>query len=157
MKGTQSARWVLLALFLCLAPFCSKAQVSVGIGFHVGIAPPELPVYEQPICPEPNLIWTPGYWAYGDDGYFWVPGAWVPAPYVGALWTPGYWGWSDGQYVFNDGYWGSNVGYYGGVNYGFGYFGIGFAGGMWRGGNFSYNTAVMRVNESVIHNTTTRM
>ena len=109
MKGTHSARWMFLALFLCLAPFCSKAQVSVGIGIHVGIAPPVLPVYEQPICPEPNLIWTPGYWAYGDDGYFWVPGAWVSAPYVGALWTPGYWGWSDGQYVFNDGYWGSKT------------------------------------------------
>ena len=22
------------------------------------------------------------------------------------LWTPGYWGWNDGVYVFNDGYWG---------------------------------------------------
>jgi hypothetical protein len=37
------------------------------------------------------------------------------------------------------------VGYYGGVNYGFGYGGIGFAGGMWRGGFFAYNTAVMHV------------
>jgi hypothetical protein len=37
------------------------------------------------------------------------------------------------------------VGYYGGVNYGFGYMGIGFAGGMWRGGVFAYNTAVMHV------------
>ena len=25
---------------------------------------------------KPGLIWTPGYWAYGDDGYYWVPGAW---------------------------------------------------------------------------------
>ena len=29
------------------------------------------------------------------SGYFWVPGAWVPAPYEGALWTPAYWGWSE--------------------------------------------------------------
>ena len=46
-------------------------------------------------------MWTPGYWAYGDDGYYWVPGAWVPAPYEGALWTPPYWGWSGGIYVFH--------------------------------------------------------
>jgi hypothetical protein len=90
-------------------------------------------------------MWTPGYWSYGAGGYFWVPGAWVPAPYVGALWTPGYWGWSGGRYIFNLGYWGPHVGFYGGVNYGFGYGGIGFAGGMWRGGVFAYNSAVMHV------------
>jgi hypothetical protein len=98
-------------------------------------------------------MWTPGYWAYGDDGYYWVPGAWVPAPYEGALWTPPYWGWSDGLYVFHTGYWGPHVGYYGGVNYGFGYMGVGFVGGLWRGHEFAYNTAVVHVNETVIHNT----
>jgi hypothetical protein len=34
------------------------------------------------------------------------------------------------------------VGFYGGVNYGFGYGGIGFFGGEWRGGAFAYNSAV---------------
>ena len=29
------------------------------------MAPPELPVYEQPLCPQPNYMWTPGYWAWG--------------------------------------------------------------------------------------------
>jgi hypothetical protein len=96
-------------------------------------------------------MWTPGYWAYGEDGYYWVPGSWVPAPYEGALWTPGYWGWSGGLFVFHDGYWGRHVGYYGGVNYGFGYGGIGFAGGEWRGHEFAYNTAVMSVDERRIH------
>jgi hypothetical protein len=90
-------------------------------------------------------MWVPGYWAYGDEGYYWVPGAWVPSPYVGALWTPGYWGWGGGLYAWHAGYWGPHVGYYGGVNYGYGYGGIGFAGGMWRGGFFAYNTAVMHV------------
>jgi hypothetical protein len=107
-----------------------------------------MPVYEQPPCPEPNLMWTPGYWAYSnDDGdYFWVPGAWVAAPYEGALWTPNYWGWSGGHYRFHHGYWGRHVGYYGGVDYGGGYGGVGFAGGEWRGNSFAYNTAVMHVN-----------
>jgi hypothetical protein len=69
-------------------PTASYAQV---VGISITIAPPELPVYEQPPIPEQNDIWTPGYWAYGDEGYFWVPGTWVLAPQVGFLWTPAYW------------------------------------------------------------------
>ena len=74
------------------------------------------------------------------------------APEVGFLWTPGYWGWGDGGYVFYDGYWGPQVGFYGGINYGFGYFGHGFEGGRWDNGHFFYNRAVLNVNVNVIHN-----
>ena len=49
-------------------------------------------------------------------------------PTTGALWTPGDWGYGYGGYFWNAGYWGPYVGYYGGINYGFGYFGIGFYG-----------------------------
>jgi len=115
-------------------------------------APPPLPVYEQPPCPEPNLIWTPGNWHWGLGGYFWVPGAWVPAPYVGALWTPPYWGFVGGHYGFHGGYWGPHIGFYGGVNYGGGYMGIGFAGGVWNGGVFAYNTAIVHVDVNVVTN-----
>jgi hypothetical protein len=149
MKIFRSMRFLLLALLLTVIPRSSYA----GVFISVGIAPPVLPVYVQPPCPEPGWMWTPGYWAYGEDGYYWVPGTWVPSPYVGALWTPGYWGWGSGLYVWHPGYWGPHVGYYGGVNYGFGYMGIGFAGGLWVGGAFRYNTAVMHVNTTVIHNT----
>ena len=149
MRLLRSSRWILLALLLSLVPASSFAGVFISVGF----APPILPVYEQPPCPEPGWLWTPGYWAYGDDGYYWVPGSWVPAPYEGALWTPPYWGWSGGLYIFHSGYWGPHVGYYGGVNYGFGYMGIGFVGGEWHGREFAYNTAVVRVNRTVIHNT----
>ena len=45
------------------------------------------------------------------------------------------------------------MGYYGGVNYGFGYMGVGFVGGEWHGRDFAYNTAVVRVNRTVIRNT----
>ena len=141
MRKFRSMRLMLLALLLAVIPASSYAGVFISVGF----APPVLPVYEQPPCPEPGWMWTPGYWAYGDDGYYWVPGTWVPAPYVGALWTPGYWGWGGGLYVWHPGYWGPHVGYYGGVNYGFGYMGIGFVGGEWRGGVFAYNRAVMHV------------
>jgi hypothetical protein len=97
-------------------------------------------------------MWTPGYWAYADDGYFWVPGTWVLAP-VGLLWTPGWWGWREGFYVWNPGYWGPHVGFYGGINYGYGYTGAGFIGGYWRGNAFFYNRAVASVNVTYVHNT----
>ena len=54
--------------------------------------------------------------------------------HVGVLWTPGYWGFVGGVYMFHAGYWGPHIGFYGGVNYGFGYGGVGFVGGRWRGG-----------------------
>jgi hypothetical protein len=149
MRLLRSARWLMLAMLLCLVPASSFAGVFISVNF----GPPVLPIYVQPICPQPDLIWTPGYWAYGDEGYFWVPGAWVPAPFVGGLWTPGYWGWRSGLYIYNPGYWGYHVGYYGGVNYGGGYLGIGFAGGEWRGGHMAYNTAVVNVNTTIIHTT----
>jgi len=149
MKVRHSLRLMLLAFLVCLIPVSSHAAVFISVGF----APPPLPVYEQPPCPQPGWMWTPGYWAYGDDGYYWVPGTWVPAPYEGALWTPGYWGWSANLYVWHPGYWGRHVGYYGGVDYGFGYRGIGFVGGVWAGSVFRYNTAAVRVNTTVIHNT----
>jgi hypothetical protein len=120
----------------------SPARAQFGINLSVNIAPPELPVYEQPPLPAPGYIWTPGYWAYGDEGYFWVPGTWIEPPQVGLLWTPGYWGFAGGRYLFNAGYWGPTVGFYGGVNYGFGYGGLGYEGGYWRGGGFFYNHAV---------------
>jgi len=134
-----------------MVAFPASAQVAVGISVHVG--PPALPVYVQPPCPTEGYIWTPGYWAYGDAGYYWVPGVWVAPPRVGLLWTPGYWGWRGGVYEFHTGYWGPHVGFYGGVNYGFGYGGVGFVGGAWRGEHFAYNTAVVNVNRTVIHNT----
>jgi len=141
--------------FITLAmPAASPAQVSVGVSIRVG--PPPLPVYVQPACPEPGYHWIPGYWAYGPEGYYWVPGTWVEPPEVGVLWTPGYWGWRNGFYVWNGGYWGPHVGFYGGINYGYGYTGVGFAGGYWRGRDYFYNRSVTNVNVTVIHNSYNR-
>jgi len=126
---------------------------SAGVFVNITLAPPALPVYEQPPCPQDGWLWTPGYWAYGPDGYYWVPGVWVAPPMVGLLWTPPYWGFEGGFYGFHPGYWGPHVGFYGGINYGFGYVGVGFLGGRWDGGHFAYNTAVTRVNTTIIHNT----
>src|SRR5580704_14564512 len=115
--------------------------------------PPVLPEYDQPPCPGDNYIWTPGYWGYVTTGYYWVPGVWVIAPYVGSLWTPGYWGFYGNRYGWHPGYWGPHIGFYGGVNYGYGYVGTGYVGGYWRSNNFMYNTSVTRVNTTIINNT----
>ena len=85
--------------------------------------PPALPDYDQP--PDPG------------DGY---------------IWTPGYCGSVGGHYGFFHGYWGPHIGFYGGVNYGYGYVGTGYQGGYWNSGHFFYNRAVNNINDTVVHN-----
>jgi hypothetical protein len=114
--------------------------------------PPPLPDYQQPPDPGENYYWTPGYWNYEGAGYYWVPGAWVVAPFTGALWTPPYWNYEGARYRLHPGYWASHVGYYGGINYGFGYVGRGYYGGYWNNGKLYYNRSVTNVNINVVHN-----
>jgi hypothetical protein len=142
----------ILMIAVSVLSLSTTSSAQIGIGISVRIGPPALPVYAQPVCPGPGYLWTPGYWAWNDDGgYYWVPGTWVVAP-VGMLWTPGYWGWGDGFYVWHGGYWGRHVGFYGGINYDFGYGGVGFGGGEWRGGGFFYNRSVTNVNVTNVTN-----
>ena len=143
--------WFLLFAVVMLA-LSSASFAQIGVSITIG--PPPLPVYEQPPCPGEGFLWTPGYWAYDydDEDYYWVPGTWVLAPEVGFFWTPGYWGWSGEGFVFYPGYWGPRVGFYGGIDYGYGYFGEGYAGGRWDHGQFFYNRSVNNVNVTEIHN-----
>src|ERR1700759_5507580 len=142
-----------LTLFLAFGFAANRVSAQVSVGISVRVAPPAIPVYEQPPCPMDGGLWVPGYWAWDDaEGYYWVPGYWSAPPQVGFLWTPGYWGWGGGVYAWHAGYWGPHVGFYGGVNYGFGYGGVGFYGGRWDGGHFFYNTAVLHVNTTVVRN-----
>jgi hypothetical protein len=141
-----------LGFALVALPTVSQGEVSASIT----IAPPPLPVYDQPPIPGPGYLWAPGYWAYGPGGYFWVPGTWVEPPEIGLLWTPGFWSWNAGMFVWNAGYWGPHVGFYGGVNYGFGYAGHGYEGGEWRGRQLFYNRSVNNVTVSNITNVYTK-
>lgn len=127
----------------------------VDVSVTASTPPPALPDYDQPECPADGYLWQPGYWSYrvDGDGYYWVPGVWVAPPSPGLLWTPPYWGYIGGRYAFHSGYWGASVGFYGGINYGFGYQGEGFVGGEWRNNHFAYNTAVVHVNRVNVHNT----
>jgi WXXGXW repeat (2 copies) len=132
--------------------FGNPAATDAQVALTVAVAPPPLPVYAQPPLPGPGYFWTPGYWAYGPAGYYWVPGTWVLPPAAGLLWTPCYWGWGAGGFVFHAGFWGPTVGFYGGINYGFGYFGTGFAGGYWAHGAFFYNRAMTNIGYAHITN-----
>ncbi|MGC2633693.1 MAG: hypothetical protein WA215_05705 [Candidatus Cybelea sp.] len=153
MKTHGSVLAIFSAIVVAAVPLVSVAQFDPCVSAAVSVPPPALPEYQQqPPAPGPDYMWNPGYWAWNSYGYYWVPGVWVVAPVVGLYWTPGYWGYADTGYVWNQGYWGPSVGFYGGINYGFGYFGIGFVGGFWAGGAFNYNTAVTNVNRTVIHN-----
>jgi len=146
--------FVAMAMILAILAAPAPASAQVAVGISVGFAPPELPVYEQPVCPGDGYIWTPGYWAWDADGddYYWVPGTWVLAPEVGFFWTPAWWGWGGSAFIFHAGYWGPQIGFYGGINYGFGYFGHGYEGGRWDNGHFFYNRAVNNVNVTIVHN-----
>jgi hypothetical protein len=154
MRSLRLIQALLVTFSLATVPALTFAQddnpcVSTG----VAEPPPPLPANQvQPPAPAPNSIWNPGYWAWGQYGYSWVPGTWVAPPAVGLYWTPGYWAFSLGVFTWSPGFWGPTVGFYGGINYGFGFFGSGFVGGVWRGNGFAYNTAFTNVNRTVIRN-----
>jgi hypothetical protein len=136
-----------LALMLSAASapmLAGAAQAQVSIDIRVNLVPPPLPYYEQPAIPADGYIWVPGFWAWDETqgDYYWVPGTWVEPPQPELFWTPAYWGWLDGRYLFHPGYWGREVGFYGGIDYGFGYTGEGYWGGRWDNGHFFYNRSV---------------
>jgi hypothetical protein len=140
----------------CFAALSNSASAQSctcpGVGIRAEEAPPPLPDYDQPPLPAPGYMWTPGYWAWNNADYYWVPGTWVEPPHPDLLWTPGYWGFVNGFYVFNQGYWGPHVGFYGGVSYGFGYGGSGYQGGRWNNGAFFYNSSVNKLGGANIKN-----
>ena len=138
----STAALTLALAFALPATLLPQESAAATVAVSITVPPPPLPVYAQPALPAPGYVWAPGYWAWGPVGYYWVPGTWVQPPAVGLLWTPGYWGWAHGRYFWHAGYWGPAVGFYGGINYGFGYFGVGYVGGHWDHDRFFYNRAV---------------
>jgi hypothetical protein len=142
--AARRTTFIVLALLIAVLLLAGRAA-NAAVAISVTVAPPPLPVYEQPVILGPGYFWVPGYWSYGDAGYFWVPGTWVLPPDPDLLWTPGYWIFADGAYVWNAGYWAPVVGFYGGINYGYGYSGRGYEGGYWRDHQFYYNRSVNNI------------
>ena len=146
---------VTLALALLAAALLLLSRTATGaeVALTVNVAPPPLPVYEQPPLPSPGCLWVPGYWSWQpDEGYFWVPGTWVLPPDPDLVWTPGYWGFANDAYVWYPGYWAPQVGFYGGIVYGYGYFGHGYEGGYWRDHHFWYNRSVNNIGNTSVTN-----
>lgn len=149
---------IIFAFALSTLPTTSKAEVDVTVDIGlptpplVAVAPPAIPVYRVPAPPEEGVIWIPGYWHWNEWGYYWVPGTWVWPPAYGMLWTPGYWAWAEGNFLWHEGYWGPHVGFYGGINYGGGYNGVGFTGGQWGNGKFAVNRSITNINNITIKN-----
>ncbi|MDO9461686.1 MAG: hypothetical protein Q7N95_16450 [Alphaproteobacteria bacterium] len=146
----RTTRSLLLALMLGATPaamLIPTTQAQVFVNIRINSAPPPLPYYEQPAIPAYGYLWVPGYWYWDSsvDDYYWVPGTWVAPPRRGLLWTPAYWSWVEGRYVFYPGYWAREVGFYGGINYGYGYTGDGYLGGRWENGTFFYNRSVNNI------------
>jgi hypothetical protein len=144
LPGSNAERDAKTLANLNSAPIGSVSSVA---------APPPLPEEDQPALPEDGSLWTPGYWYWRDQAYVWIPGVWARPPRIGVLWTPPYWSPAGTVFVFHPGHWGLAVGFYGGVNYGYGYFGSGYSGGHWVGNSFAYNSAVNHVDAAVAHHT----
>ena len=144
MNSLRSSVFALMLGAALPTYFMAAAHAQIAIDVSVDVAPPPLPYYEQPPIPTEGYIWAPGYWAWDQVAldYYWVPGTWVEPPQPNLLWTPAWWGWADGRYGFHPGYWGPEVGFYGGIDYGFGYTGDGYYGGRWDHGVFFYNRTV---------------
>jgi len=49
-------------LWLAAILLAMPAPSMAALVFSVVIAPPPLPVYEQPLCPGDGYLWTPSYW-----------------------------------------------------------------------------------------------
>jgi WXXGXW repeat (2 copies) len=154
MKVFRSSVFALMLGAAIPAFLIAPAQAQIAVDVSVEVAPPPLPYYEQPIIPAEGYIWVPGYWAWdaAEGDYYWVPGTWIEPPQPELLWTPAYWGWVGGRYAFHPGYWGREVGFYGGIDYGFGYTGEGYLGGHWDHGAFFYNRAVNNITNVRITN-----
>ena len=154
MLNFKSSALALLLGASSLAALSTAAFSQAAIDITVSVAPPPLPFYDQPPIPGDGYLWAPGYWAWdqSEADYYWVPGTWVEAPQPNLLWTPAYWGWNDGHYVFYAGYWAPQVGFYGGVDYGYGYGGEGYEGGHWDHGAFFYNRAANNIANVTIKN-----
>ena len=77
MRMILLVRSLLLAVLILALPIKSSANVILSIT----IAPPPLPVYEQPLCPGDGYIWTPGHWENRATRQVWVAGRFIKDDY----------------------------------------------------------------------------
>ncbi len=64
----RTLRPILVLVVLGSALPSAPAHAALALGVSITLAPPPLPVYEQPPVPGPGYLWSPGYWAWSDGG-----------------------------------------------------------------------------------------
>jgi hypothetical protein len=71
------------------------ASAGVVVPSPVDSPPPVPTPYVEyvPVSPGPPCVWIPGYWAWRQPGYVWIPGRYAvpPAPayvWISPSWTP---------------------------------------------------------------------
>ena len=67
--------------------------------------PPAARVEVIGVAPSPLHVWDPGHWVRAGNGWDWVGGHWIAAPYRGARWVPGRWVRRHGEWFWVDGRW----------------------------------------------------
>ena len=152
LTSTASLAFLLGIGALAAAPTASQAYI--GIGINVGFAPPALALLRT--ASDPRLRVYLDAWLLGMGPRFsrLLLGARnldPSAPYRLSVdpWLLGLARWF---LCLQCRILGPHIGFYGGVNYGFGYNGFGYGGGEWRGNNFFYNRSVNNVRNVNITN-----
>ena len=125
---------IIAAILITAAPAALAGAVYGRRGLHVGVAAAAAAgLFTAGQRPTRTISGPPATGAGDRPVTTGCLATWVAPPSVGVYWTPGYWGYRTATTAGTRGYWGPSVGFYGGVNYGFGYFGTGFVGGFWAG------------------------
>ena len=70
----------------------------------IGWAPPPMLVEELPPPPEPDAVWTGGYWTWQGD-WVWCAGRWLVPPRREYIWVQPYYEHRDDRVIFLPGYW----------------------------------------------------
>ena len=85
----------------------AEAGVRVGIGVHVGIAPPAVRREVVTVRPSARHIWVPGYWHWREEGkaWGWVAGAWALPPHLHATWVGPRYERRGGEWIYSSGHW----------------------------------------------------
>lgn len=74
---------------------------------HLSSTPPPAPQAEipMPLTDLQHQVWRPGYWAYEDGQFTWVPGTIIQKPAFTAVWMPDHWEKREFGWAFVCGYW----------------------------------------------------
>ena len=70
----------------------------------IGWAPPPMLVEGLPPPPEPDAVWTGGYWTWQGD-WVWCAGRWMVPPRQQYVWVQPYYEHRDDRVIFLPGYW----------------------------------------------------